>query len=164
MPQLAERFNSDFLIVAHKICKVHVYCCGSQAKNENIATCFQNLWYGKENSKVCYYQGALSAPDIYGTLWSEANGVRTYASSEQFVLNNYKCSLKEEPGHMKSNMERRMKFLTDAHILPFSNKRRERHEKLRANASRAKLSMFHNNRNQEMEVDVSNEGNFLIPV
>ncbi|WP_157737713.1 hypothetical protein [Legionella spiritensis] len=69
---VSDRLNSDFLPVAYNISNIHMYCCGDQAKNKEMAQQLQSnlLRYPPQ---INYYGGCLYAPDSKGKQWSLLN-------------------------------------------------------------------------------------------
>ena len=73
--KLAERFNQDIVPIADKIQALHLYCCGSENKNMNIATeLMHNILLAE--SPLYFYSGLLWGADDKGKLWSMDLGRR----------------------------------------------------------------------------------------
>ncbi|KTD51926.1 RNA binding protein (contains ribosomal protein S1 domain) [Legionella quinlivanii] len=67
--KVAQRFNYDFLLVHHRICSIHVYCCGESRKNSAIASQLTEDLQLFE-CRIVSYSGILTVPDMNGTQWS----------------------------------------------------------------------------------------------
>jgi len=65
MVNLAERFNNDFLLVAHCIPYIHLYCCGNQEKNRALALSFKSNLL-RPNANILFYKGMITIPDERG--------------------------------------------------------------------------------------------------
>ncbi|MCE3046379.1 hypothetical protein [Legionella sp. 16cNR16C] len=67
--EVAQRFNYDFLLIHHRICSIHVYCCGESSKNSVIASELnENLQLFE--CPIVSYGGILTVPDTNGRQWS----------------------------------------------------------------------------------------------
>ncbi|WP_126337645.1 hypothetical protein [Legionella spiritensis] len=69
---VSDRLNSDFLPVAYNISNIHMYCCGDQAKNKELARQLQSNLL-RLPPQINYYDGCLYAPDSNGKQWSLLN-------------------------------------------------------------------------------------------
>jgi hypothetical protein len=69
MSTLADRFNHDLAYVSAQISAIHLYCCGSQKKNEEMSMFFQQglILY---DGPIKFYGGNLTPADNNGRLWS----------------------------------------------------------------------------------------------
>ncbi|KTD77149.1 hypothetical protein [Legionella waltersii] len=69
MSTLADRFNHDLAYVSAQISAIHLYCCGSQKKNEQMSIFFQHgmILY---DGPIKFYGGNLTPADNNGRLWS----------------------------------------------------------------------------------------------
>ncbi|MGQ3889646.1 hypothetical protein ACQUW5_11500 [Legionella sp. CNM-1927-20] len=68
---LVSRFEFDFLNIIHHICKIYLYCCGTQQKNHLMANQFQQSLLRSEHTNIHFYQGKLYAPDELGRFLTE---------------------------------------------------------------------------------------------
>ncbi|KTD09135.1 RNA binding protein (contains ribosomal protein S1 domain) [Legionella gratiana] len=81
--EIAERFNSDFVCIHHKIVSIKLYFCNNQGNQKSIAERFnQNLTLF--TSSIDYYAGTLFAPmndkikySLFDGTWYKAAQVRT---------------------------------------------------------------------------------------
>lgn len=63
---LAQRFECDFMSIAHKIRKIHLYCCGVYEKNQMMAQTLRSSILRGQNYDICFYDGSISIPDPFG--------------------------------------------------------------------------------------------------
>lgn len=66
----AKRFSSDFLAIMDKITNIHMYCCGNEKKNHELAKIFQQNLLRSEYSHINFYKGCIRAPDANGITWA----------------------------------------------------------------------------------------------
>lgn len=69
MATLGERFNNDFVPIAHKITLIHLYCCGDEKKNKTMAHLFKHYLL-RPDCTIMFYNGALTIADAEGKQWS----------------------------------------------------------------------------------------------
>lgn len=70
---LVERFNRDFVVAAHQLGTIHLYCCGGKAKNAFLAKEFQQALMRPEYSNINYYTGVLYVPNDENKLMTRIN-------------------------------------------------------------------------------------------
>ncbi len=66
---VADRFNQDFGSVFHQIDAIHLYCCGSQGKNQQMAELLR-MGLMRNDISIHSYDGAITTPDSNGVRWS----------------------------------------------------------------------------------------------
>ena len=94
---LANRFNHDFLSIASQISAIHLYCCGSQKKNMEIARQFRaNLL--RPELPIHSYSGRLTIADLNGTRWSFTEAKATPVETTAHILYPLEKCL-DEPTH-----------------------------------------------------------------
>ncbi|KTD30602.1 hypothetical protein [Legionella israelensis] len=71
---VASRFQEDFMIVNSQIKTVHLYVCGTESKNKQLAETFQKYLCRQDFPSIHFYSGSVSIPDDHGNAWSFSNG------------------------------------------------------------------------------------------
>ena len=99
---LSERFNEDFALILHKISQIHLYCCGDQNKNKQLAQNFQGLMVRNEFSEINYYAGIINLPDKRGQKWTYLQGWQIPVESTKQTLNKFECTLEQTKNHFRS--------------------------------------------------------------
>ncbi|CEG58760.1 hypothetical protein [Legionella fallonii] len=92
--EVAARFNSDFLIVAHQISAIHCYCCGSDHKNKALASLFRTHLL-RSGMPIFSYGGSLFGADHKGILWAVKGNQKIQARDTAYILFSREESLGE---------------------------------------------------------------------
>lgn len=87
--EVAERFERDILPISYWISTIHLYCCGTNNKNQMMAELLGHSLLRPEKP-IYHYSGSVSIVDEYGKQWSFANHVKIpvhLVAKRIFVLN-----------------------------------------------------------------------------
>ncbi len=99
---VSERLDHDFLYISHKIADIHLYCCGNQRKNHNLAKILQAHLSRPENSTIHFYKGTLTVPDRNGTKWSVEGDSKIPIQNTEQRVDILTPKSPDSPEHRKS--------------------------------------------------------------
>ncbi|HAT8178354.1 TPA: RNA-binding protein [Legionella pneumophila] len=86
--KVAERFEQDLLPISYWISTIHLYCCGTDKKNQMMAKLLVHSLLRPEKL-IYHYTGSVSIVDEHGKQWSFVNNVKTpidLVAKRTFVL------------------------------------------------------------------------------
>lgn len=125
--ETARRLSNEFVFIHYKIQDIHLYCCGSQEKNYQLAKLIQGNLPDIQENRIHYYRGSLMSANQSGQLFSMIDTNFLPAEQAKFTLPSIKTQDKDE----QDSVPRFYRFYLSKHR-PYSNYfNEERQEKKR---------------------------------
>ncbi|KTC94518.1 hypothetical protein [Legionella erythra] len=94
--EAARRLSHEFVFIHHKIQNIHLYCCGSQEKNSQMAKLIKDYLPHLQENHIHYYRGSLTSPNESGQLFSIVDAYYLPAEQVRFTVPPSKQQAQDE--------------------------------------------------------------------